>query len=149
MTTTPDAISRSTFLRRSAGLLAMTVFDVRHLSGVLLDGRNGLQHPDPRPGITAEHVLADDALGGEMDKDVLEAYASARTYPEIFDGLACGCGCAGESGGHRSLLSCYESLQPAGCHPCRTEAQLVAKMAKKKKSLAEIRKEVDKRYSPE
>lgn len=104
-----------------------------------------MEHPDPRPGITGEHVLSAERLAKKR-ASVREAYEAARSYPEIFDGLLCGCECKGTMG-HRSLLSCYESEQPMGCVACREEAELVGKLAKEGKSLAEIRKAVDKEYS--
>src|SRR5207248_1388390 len=106
-----------------------------------------LEHPDPRPGITSEHVLAADAIGSpRREKQVFAAYDAAREYPEIFDGLACACGCTGKGGEHRSLLSCYESKQPTGCIGCQNEATFVADLAKETKTLAEIRAAVDKKY---
>src|SRR5437016_8965145 len=68
--------------------------------------RRGLPHPEPRDGITGEHVLPAEQLGANAD--ILAAYAAARAYPEIFDGLYCACRCR-DSHHHRSLLSCYES----------------------------------------
>ena len=103
------------------------------------------EHPDPRPGITAQHVLPDERLAtAKRKKGVHEAYGAARDYPDIFDGLYCGCDCA--SMGHRSLLSCYESDQPMGCMACQEEAKLVGKLVKQGKTLADIRQAVDKEY---
>ena len=104
-----------------------------------------MEHPDPRPGITSEHVLPAEKLAKKR-ASVRKVYDAARSYPEIFDGLLCGCECKGPMG-HRSLLSCYESEQPMGCMACREEAELVGKLANEGKSLAEIRKAVDKEYS--
>jgi hypothetical protein len=73
---------------------------------------------------------------------VREAYEAARTHPEIFDGLYCACECD-KSMGHRSLLSCFESRQAIGCMACREEAELVGRLAKDGKTLAEIRHAVD------
>jgi len=103
-----------------------------------------LEHPEPRPGITSEHVLADADLPKNRKK-MHDAYSGARAYPELFDGLCCGCDCR-ESMGHRSLLSCYESKQPQGCLACQEEAWLVADLAKQGKSLADIRTAVDKKF---
>jgi hypothetical protein len=103
-----------------------------------------LIHPDPRPGITAERVLTAEALGSSRKGKVLSAYEAARAYPELFDGLACTCGCTGVGPMHRSLLVCYETMQPTGCIACQEEANLVAKLAKELKTLIEIREAVDK-----
>ena len=67
-------------------------------------------HPDPRPGITAERVLADDAVPEKSRK----AYAAARVHPEVMDGLYCHCDCA-ERDGLRSLLECFASKMPTTC----------------------------------
>jgi hypothetical protein len=103
--------------------------------------REGLTHPDPRPGITAEKVLADDKLPDK--RRVKEAFAAAREYPELFDGICCACGCEKE---HRSLLSCFESAQPTGCWGCQEEAMLISRLAKEGKTLDDIRKAVDKKW---
>jgi hypothetical protein len=103
-----------------------------------------LTHPDPRPGITSERVLTADALGTSRKEKVVTAYDAARAYPELFDGLGCTCGCTGNGPMHRSLLVCYETMQPTGCIACQEEAQLVGKLAKEGKPLAEIRQAVDK-----
>jgi hypothetical protein len=101
-------------------------------------------HPDPRPGITAERVIPADKLAGQK-AGVRDAYEAARRSPEIFDGLYCVCDCK-DSMGHRSLLACFESMQPTGCAGCQEQAHLVAKMVKEGKSLADIRQEFDRKW---
>jgi hypothetical protein len=98
-------------------------------------------HPDPRPDITAENVWAEDKLPDK--KKVREAYAAARAHPELFDGIYCPCECSKQ---HRSLLSCFESAQPTGCYGCMEVAELVDKMAKDGKTLADIRAACDKKW---
>jgi hypothetical protein len=132
----PEAIDRGTFLKRASALVAMAV----------IGRRPDLHHPEPRPGITAERVLSSEAAGSSK-KDVLAAYDAARAYPQLFDGIACGCGCGGKSGDHRSLLVCYETKQPTGCASCQEEAKLVERLAKQNKTLEEIRAAVDKKFS--
>lgn len=105
--------------------------------------RDGFPHPDPRPGITGEHVLAEREIGSR--KRVREAYAAARTHPEIFDGVYCACECD-ESMHHRSLLSCFESRQAIGCRACREEGELVGRLARDGKTLDEIRRAVDEEF---
>jgi hypothetical protein len=108
-----------------------------------------LEHPEPREGVTGERVLAVSALGKVRDQKVVDAYEAARAYPAIFDGIACGCSCNGmnaKSGMHRSLLVCYETMQPTGCGACQLEAATVSRLAKEGASLADIRKEVDKTF---
>ena len=99
------------------------------------------KHPDPRPGITADAVLPDD----EVSASSKEAYAAAREFPAVLDGLYCHCDCA-ERDGLRSLLSCFESKMPQSCRVCRGEAEMAGRLARDGKSLAEIRKAIDERY---
>lgn len=130
-------ISRRAALGRMAGLFATSL-----AAPASLERRPGeLSHPDPRPGITAEKVLPDDRLPDK--KRVREAFAAAREFPELFDGICCACGCEKE---HRSLLSCFESQQPTGCWGCQEEAFLISRMAKEGKTLDDIRKAVDKKW---
>ena len=138
------AINRRSFLRGSGGVFVLAVFEPARLINPLRH-HSPYEHPDPRPGITAEHVLTADALGERKDR-VLAAYDLARAHPEILDGLACACGCTGKSGTHRSFLSCFESLQPTGCYGCLEQSHLIAPMIKDGKTLAEIRAAIDKKW---
>jgi hypothetical protein len=138
-----ESLSRAEFLRRATSLFAVAAIGPR-VAGWRA-GATPFPHPDPRPGITAEHVLSVETLGASRSKRVLDAYDAARTYPEIFDGLYCACQCGGKSG-HRSLLACYETMQPSGCGGCQEEGELAGRLAKQEKTLAEIRLAVDKAY---
>src|SRR5262245_2185863 len=140
-----QAMSRGAFLKRMSGLLVVAVIPSDAVLRPLVL-QPSLDHPDPRPGMTAEHVWSVEALSSIKSERVKDAYEWARTYPAIFDGIACGCGCSGRSGTHRSLLVCYETSQPTGCQACRDEAQLVARLAAKDTPLAEIRAAVDKKF---
>jgi hypothetical protein len=151
----PSPIGRRTFFRHASGALAVVAFDrvpLRHpLHNASHHDMSGhdmsrLEHPDPRAGITAEHVLTAEALGTSRKDKVLAAYEAARSHPEIFDGLACACGCTGKGGTHRSLLTCYETMQPTGCMGCVEEAELVLKLIKEDKQLADIRAAIDKAW---
>ena len=140
-------LDRRSFVQSLAGIFALGILDWRELRPRMAMKLSELRHPDPRPNITAEHVMTTTDLGKLAEKKgVMAAYDNARAYPEIFDGLGCGCGCTAEGMMHRSLLSCYESMQPTGCPSCREESNFVAKMAKDKKTLAEIRAAVDKEF---
>jgi hypothetical protein len=139
------AMNRRTFLRDAGGLLAVAAFDRSAFRRDLLHVSR-FEHPDPRPGITAEHVLTAEALGTSRKEKVMVSYDAARTYPQIFDGLACACGCTGQHGIHRSLLTCFETMQPTGCYGCQEEAQLVLKLLKEEKVLADIRAAIDKAW---
>src|SRR4051812_8707661 len=98
--------SRRDFLRAASSAAVVAALRPRAARAL----SHPLKHPDARPGITAAKVLADDVL--PKDANVRVAYAAARANPEIFDALACACGCSDE---HRSLLTCYETTQPTGC----------------------------------
>ena len=135
-------IDRSTFLKRAGSLFVMALIG---RARIRLPAASDLHHPDPRAGITSEHVLSATDIGDLGTKKVLGAYDAARERPEIFDGLACACGCT-DKPEHRSLLVCYETKQPTGCTSCREEAMLVAELAHAGKTLAEIRLAVDKKY---
>jgi hypothetical protein len=138
-------MSRGAFLKRMSGLLVVAVIPSDAVLRTFA-ALPSLDHPDPRPGITAEHVLSVEALSSIKSERVKDAYEWARTYPAIFDGIACGCGCGDRNKAHRSLLVCYETAQPTGCQACRDEAQLVARLAAKDTPLADIRTAVDKKF---
>ena len=134
-------MNRREVLTRLSGFVALAALrpsDLRTLAA------KPFEHPEPRPGITADHVLADTDLP-KNKKKIHDTYSAARAHPELFDGLYCACDCR-EAMGHRSLLSCYESKQPQGCLACQEQAWLVADLAKQGKSLAEIRAAVDKKF---
>jgi hypothetical protein len=132
-------LHRRDFLARSAGMLALAWSGPRRD----LAGARRVPHPQPRPAITAERVLQANQLG--KDVSVLKAYAAARSYPAVFDGLHCACECR-DTMHHRSLLSCYESKQPTGCVGCQEQAATVARLAGKGKSLEEIRRALDQEF---
>lgn len=136
-------VARRDFLFRAAAVVALVGIDRDALARGLTSHRLGFPHPEPRPGITGEHVLAESELGGR--RRVREAYAAARTHPEMFDGVYCACECD-KSMSHRSLLSCFESRQAIGCMACREEAELVARLAGDGKTLDEIRRAVDEEF---
>jgi hypothetical protein len=141
-----DSITRRTFIRHSSSVLAIAAFSGLDPSRPALSPHSPLEHPEPREGITAARVLTPEATGSSKNEQMLSAYDAARRYPELFDGLACGCGCTGPSAPHRSLLVCFETTQPTGCVMCQQEALLVARLAREETSLADIRTAVDKRF---
>jgi hypothetical protein len=130
--------TRRTFLQR-LGAFAILIA-LRPVSAFA--ATKPFKHPDPRPGVTSAKVIPDDKLPPK-NRNVRFAYAAARAHPEIFDGLACACGCADE---HRSLLTCYETEQPTGCYGCRELAVLVGEEIAKGKNLTEIRQVYDKKH---
>jgi hypothetical protein len=104
--------------------------------------RASVKHPDPRPGITAEHVLSDD----KVDASHRDAYAAAREIPEVLDGIYCHCDCADRHSNLRSLLSCYETEMPMSCGVCTGEARTALRLHKQGRTLDEIRAAIDKQF---
>ena len=100
-----------------------------------------VKHPDPRPGVTAERVLAET----DVPEKYHDAYRAARDYPQVLDGIFCHCDCEAHRG-LRSLLSCYEGTMPQSCGICTGEARLARRLHEGGKSLAEIRAAVDERF---
>ena len=99
------------------------------------------KHPEPRPGITAHAVLADDAIPERSRA----AYRVAREIPGILDGLYCHCDCA-ERDGLRSLLGCFEGKMATTCGICRGEALLAGKLHRQGRTLDQIRAAIDDEY---
>ena len=137
-------IPRRAFLVHAAAVLALVGWDRDALARMPRGRPRGFPHPDPRPGITGENVLPESEVGER--RRVREAYAAARTHPELFDGVYCACECD-KSMGHRSLLSCFESRQAIGCMACREEGELVGRLARDGKTLEDIRLAVDEEYA--
>jgi uncharacterized protein with PCYCGC motif len=141
------SMNRAAFFRTTGVACALLLLERAEPAQALprvASGASPLPHPDPRPGITAKDVLPAQQIG--TTRKVVQAYDAARTYPGVFDGIACGCGCVGGTTGHRSLLTCYETMQPTGCAACEDEALLVARLAKDGKALGEIRAAVDAKF---
>jgi hypothetical protein len=130
--------SEATLSRRQFAVAPLALLALRVIPG----GDQKVEHPDPRPGITGEHVLP---ASGFKSKRVAAAYDHAREVPEVLDGLYCHCDCS-HAMGHRSLLSCFEGDQAAGCMTCREQGELAYKLAREGKSLADIRVAVDKEF---
>ena len=101
-------------------------------------------HPEPRLGVTAARVIADDELPGD-DAESRRAYAAARGAPALFDGVACVCSCP-ETMHHRSLLECFETRHPTACPGCLDEAALVGRLAAEGNGLDAVRDVVDRAF---
>ena len=134
-----SSISRRDLLGRLLGVVMTPIL----LGGSRWIPRGTTRHPEPRPGITAEHVLA----AADVDAKHRDAYAAAREIPEILDGIYCHCDCADRHSNLRSLLSCFETEMPMSCGVCSGEARAALRLHKKGKTLAEIRTAIDKQYS--
>jgi hypothetical protein len=102
------------------------------------------QHPDPRPGVTAERVLPV-ALIPAGAPGALDAYEAARRAPGTLDGIYCHCDCS-KYFGHRSLLTCFESTHGAQCDICMGEAMLASRLAAEGNSLEKIRAAIDAQF---
>ncbi|MGZ8413818.1 MAG: PCYCGC motif-containing (lipo)protein [Gemmatirosa sp.] len=112
-----------------------------HAAGGASGSWRDVKHPDPRPGVTAERVLAE----ADVPEKYRDAYRAAREYPQVLDGIFCHCDCEAHRG-LRSLLSCYESTMPQSCGICVGEARLARRLHERGKSLVEIRAAVDESY---
>jgi hypothetical protein len=146
----PDRLAPSALSRRSAlGALARAAVAAL-VAPALVPGaaraavaprRADVTHPEPRPGVTAERVLAD-AVVPRQHRD---AYQAAREIPEVLDGIFCYCYCE-EHRGLRSLLACFETDMPQSCGVCKSSALLAKRMHAEGEDLAAIRAAVDRRY---
>lgn len=123
----------------AAGLAGLALATPRELRALAWRAR--AKHPEPRPGITADAVLPDEAV----PKRSKEAYRVAREIPGVLDGLYCHCDCA-ERDGLRSLLGCFEGKMATTCGICRGEAVLAGKLHAQGKTLDEIRAAIDEEY---
>ena len=113
--------------------------------GLLVTSRAGrrVEHPEPRPAVTAERVLPASAVLNTPG--AAEAYAAARRAPQVLDGVHCYCECAKHLG-HRSLLTCFETDHGAQCDLCMGEATLATSLASEGSSLDDIRRAIDQRF---
>jgi hypothetical protein len=102
-------------------------------------------HPDPRPGIDASRVLRVSQL--ERYPDAVPVFNMIRQIPRVADGIQCQCDCNGVPG-YRSLLTCFEGEGMAmHCEICQNQAKLAFRMHKAGKSLAEIRRAIDREFA--
>src|SRR5690606_19192249 len=112
---------------------------------VFRSGSGSATHPDPRPGITGEHVLTAGQLHDA--EDMIDVFDGIRAIPHIADGIHCYCGCANIAG-YRSLLSCYEGAGMARyCDICEGEGRLAVRRHAEGQNLDQIRRAIDARYA--
>jgi hypothetical protein len=124
------------------GRLAAAAVPAPHHCGAAVQPRQ--EHPDPRPGIDASHVVAREQLG--HDADTIQAFDVARQIPQVLDGIRCHCGCADQPN-RRSLLSCFEGDAMArDCHICQSQARLAFDLHKSGRTLGVIRSVIDRRF---
>jgi hypothetical protein len=133
----PEDLSRRRFLALLAGSVSV-------LAGPLsAAGQRVRPHPEPRPGVTAEHVLGPD----RVPADLAELYSGVRRIPQVVDGIRCYCGCA-DLEGFYSLLTCYEESGMAlHCDVCQDEGALAVRMQAQGRTLDEIRAAIDRRFA--
>ncbi|MDR3615392.1 MAG: CYCXC family (seleno)protein [Candidatus Obscuribacterales bacterium] len=73
-------------------------------------------------------------------------YEAAQQTPEICAKLFCYCGCD-MTDNHSSLLDCFTSDHGVDCSICQEETIIALKMKNEHKSLAEIQKVIDLKYT--
>ena len=116
------------------------------LAGVLsLDLGPRHRHPEPRPHVSAAHVMHAEQVAGAYGTAAADAYRIAAAIPAILDGVHCRCNCDATFG-HYSLLSCFEEMHGAACQICQDQARLAAAHVARGASLAQVRKAIDRRW---
>lgn len=106
-------------------------------------GAHAVEHPDPRPGVTAANLQPPERYAS--DPRIAQVYAEVAEIAPVVDGIYCYCHCSQHSG-HYSLLSCFESDHGAGCGTCLGQAHMAYQMTRQGASLEEIRTAVDQRF---
>ena len=109
--------------------------------------------PGRVPVPTATPVAAADGAPNRVldpasfdDPATRTAYAAAREYAHVLEGIYCYCHCK-ENIAHRALSECFESDHATGCDICQREALIAARMAAAGKATAEIQKAIDAYYT--
>lgn len=130
---------------QTVGLTVAATVVVAGMVTLAVGGRPHSRHLEPRPGVTAEHVMH--GANVPHAAGAAETYAVARAMPAVLDGLHCYCACS-ISLGHRSLLSCFEDEHGAFCKVCQDEALIAEAVTARGGSLAQVREAVDARFGP-
>ncbi len=139
-----DQPSRRQFLAALPAAAVALAALARPLRASVIPPRPGPDHPDPRPGIDASHVLKPEDL--QDVPDVIPIYDGVREIPQIVDGIRCHCGCA-DLPGYRSLLTCYEEGGMAKfCPICQGQGRLAYRRYQEGQSLDQIRNAIDARF---
>ena len=79
------------------------------------------------------------------DPGTRAAYAAAKQYAHVLEGIYCYCHCK-ENIGHRALVQCFETDHAASCDVCQNEALIAARMTAAGGSVAEIQAAIDAYY---
>jgi hypothetical protein len=100
-------------------------------------------HP-PAAGEQLKPILAGSQLTGPYFSYAyqVKAYQEAARIPKVLYQLPCYCRCD-RALGHTSLHSCFSGLHAAECSTCMKEGVYAYRMTKQGKSVAEIRKGVE------
>ncbi len=109
---------------------------------VIVKGPAPRSHPEPRSDAASMGESLMPASFFAANPRIQRTYQLAREIPGTLDGLYCYCDCS-QHAGHRSLLTCFQSEHGAGCDICLGEADTAHEMLAQKKSLAEIRAQID------
>lgn len=136
--------SRRRFLSAMSALALVPV-----LPGSLRAAGRGLRggpHPTPRSGVSAARIATNTQLKERLK--AVPAFEQAREIPAILDGIRCQCGCT-DGKAYYSLLSCFETpdMMAAECEVCQSQARLAFRLNKAGKSLDEIRRGIDAKFS--
>lgn len=136
--------SRRGFLTAISTMAVTVAFGPLEHFGIPGPGKKG-DHPVPRPGIDASHVLSDAVLANYPAAKT--AYDGVRQIPEIADGIRCHCGCK-DIPGYYSLLTCFEEgMMATMCDVCQGQGRLAYRLHRRGRTLDQIRAATDARYA--
>ncbi len=90
----------------------------------------------------SKEVLAPEKFSGQ----IAAGYKAAQQTKEICAKLFCYCGCD-LTDEHVSLLDCFTGMHGVDCAICQEEAIIALNMKKQGKSLAQIQKTIDEKFS--
>lgn len=140
--------SRHYFLAASA-VLALLGCGPRSESGVRGSAQASSASATASPAVAAAadasrpNAVLDPATF--TDPGTRAAYAAAKQYAHVLEGIYCYCHCK-ENIGHRALVQCFETDHAASCDVCQNEALIAARMTAEGGSVAEIQSAIDAYY---
>jgi len=79
------------------------------------------------------------------DPQTRAAYAAAKQYAHVLEGIYCYCHCR-ENIGHRAVVECFETEHATDCDTCQMEAMVAARMAAQGRSVPEIQQAIEAYY---
>ena len=139
----PWHLTRRTFLQ-TAILAAVPLRWPRHRRDPV--GSTVTGHPAPRPGISAAKVVPASQL--DASPEITAIFDQIREIPAVADGIRCQCDCSALED-YYSLLTCYEGLDAMArhCEICQAQGRLVSRLHRSGRTLDQIRKAIDARFS--